>query len=555
MKARLLNGVRMSDGVHLATDVWLLEGPGPFPVLLTRTPYHRAGALRLAQVYTEWGYAYVVQDTRGKYDSEGEFYPLVDEARDGHDTLEWIAEQKWCNERIGLVGRSYLGIVQIPTASGGHEALRCIVPGVAPNSFFRDWIRYDGCFALANAVRWALTHTTCRTTPVIDHFTWDELYEQETLAAIFERAGFRSSVLKEWVEHDLYDGYWRSVDQHAMYECIRVPGMHVGGWFDHLTRGQFDAYRGISQGGATEKARQGQCVLIGPWGHSTVSARGEAHRRYGDWDFGPESDLDVLGYERRFVDYWVKGQDDAFSDEPPVKVFLMGENRWLSLGDWPSPEAESQSWYLSSGGKAWGLDGDGLLSLEPAKETPPDQYLYDPLNPTPTLGGPIYWGLSPAGPTDQRPVLAHPGVLYYCSRPVARSLAVVGEVSLELWVASSAPDTDFIAKLCVVEPSGRLTCLTVGSLRCRFRESWSEPKPLEAGIPTRVRVQMGHTAYVYPERSRIALLLTSSSYPRILPHPNTMAPTWKETSPQDARQQVFHSPRFLSRLELPVLRL
>jgi hypothetical protein len=163
--------------------------------------------------------------------------------------------------------------------------------------------------------------------------------------------------------------------------------------------------------------------------------------------------------------------------------------------------------------------------------------------------------MSPLGPVDQRPILRRPDVLTYSSAPLERSLGVVGEVNLELWIASNAPDTDFVAKLCVVEPSGRMTCLALGSLRCRYRESWREPRPLEAGTPARIRIQMGHIAYVYPERSRIALLITSSSFPRILPHPNTMAPSWMETSPRVARQQVFHGPGTLSRLELPVLEL
>ena len=199
--------------------------------------------------------------------------------------------------------------------------------------------------------------------------------------------------------------------------------------------------------------------------------------------------------------------------------------------------------------------GEGRLTLDPGQGTPPGKYRYDPRDPAPTLGGPIYWGMSPLGPVDQRPIMGRPDVLCYRSPPLERSLAVVGEVNLDLWIASSAPDTDFIAKLCVVEPSSRVTCLALGSLRCRYRASWREPSPLEAGTPARIRIQMGHLAYVYPERSRIALLVTSSSFPRILPHPNTMAPTWAETSPQIARQQVFHGPGTRSRLELPILRL
>ena len=270
MKAMLFRKVPMSDGVNLATDVWLPDGPGPFPVLLTRTPYHRRGAASRAHVLTEWGYAYVVQDVRGKYDSEGTFRPLVDEAEDGAATLDWIADRKWCNGRIGMVGLSYLGIVQVPAASSGHEALRCIVPGVAPNSFFTDWIRYDGCFALANAVRWSMTAAVCPTQPALDHFTWEQLWRQPTLEDVFERAGYECPTLRKWVSHDRYDAYWERIDQHRMYPRVNVPGLHVGGWFDHLTRGQFQAYRGIRDRGKSELARNHQRLLIGPWGHKTI---------------------------------------------------------------------------------------------------------------------------------------------------------------------------------------------------------------------------------------------------------------------------------------------
>ena len=150
MKALIFQKVPTGGGIHLATDVYLPDGPGPFPVLLTRTPYHRAGAVGAAPTYTDWGYAYAVQDCRGKYDSGGTFRPLVDEEEDGAAAINWIAEQPWCNGRIGLIGASYLGIVQIPAAACGHEALRCISPSVAPNSYFIDWARYGGCFALAN---------------------------------------------------------------------------------------------------------------------------------------------------------------------------------------------------------------------------------------------------------------------------------------------------------------------------------------------------------------------------------------------------------------------
>jgi len=549
MRAQLYQRVPNREGHRLATDVWLPDGPGPFPVLLTRTPYQRVGGAGLAKLYTDRGYAYAVQDVRGKYDSEGVFRPLVDEAPDGQDTLDWIANQSWCNGRIGTVGRSYLGIVQLPAASGGHECLRCIVPAVAPHNMFTDWIRYDGCFALANMIRWPLTHAVCPTKPPDSHFTWEELWHLRTLADVEERIGCSSPELHEWVAHDQYDEYWDAVNQENYYANITVPGFHLAGWFDHISRGQFNASRLIGERGATSLARENQRLLVCPCGHSTLG-----RREYGDWDFGPNAPLDTHAYELRFIDLWMKEIDDGISEEPPITVFLMGENRWIGLDQWPPREAKTQEWYLHSGGSAKGMGSDGRLKLEMPGDEPADAFTYDPSSPAPSWGGPLYWGMNDGlGPVDQHRLLARNDGLYYRSQRLARPIKVIGDINLDLWIASSAADTDFIAKLCVVEPSGRVICLTTGSLRCRYRDSFSEPRPLTPGEPTKLRIQMNNVAYVFPEGSRIALTVTSSSFPQILPHPNTMAPTWQETSPQVATQEILHSRGHESRLLLPVV--
>jgi len=583
MQAMLCQRVPNREGHKLAADVWLPDGPGPFPVLITRTPYHRRGGLGLARRYTEAGYAYVIQDTRGKYDSEGHFRPMVYEAEDGQALIEWVAEQSWCKGRIGLVGASYLGMVQLPAASRAHPALRCIAPAVAPNHFFHDWLRYDGAFQLANAIRWPMTHAVCPTQPQTDHFTWQELYSLGTLEEIERRAGYSAPELREWVRHDVYDEYWAALDQTLLYERITVPGLHVAGWFDHISRGQFEAYQGISATGATELARSSQRLFVGPWGHSTLGKRS-----YGVWDFGPEAELDRLAYELRFLDLWLRDVDDGFSEELPVRVFLMGANRWLNVADWPPPEAEVQRWYLHSAGEARGLGSKGRLSPEEPAQDTADGYVYDPSDPCPTWGGPLYWGLEGLGPQDQRKLLMRQDVLYYRSEPLSRPLAVMGEVNLRLWVASDAEDTDFVVKLNVVEPGGRIVCLTSGCMRCRYREMFvpraegpsggddeaagavddlrwlkgrlgrptpeqAEPRPLSKGEPALLHLQLGNLAYVFPAGSRIALTVTSSSFPRILPHPNTMAPTWQETAPRPATNQIIHSPTHPSHLLLPVV--
>ncbi|MDP6778663.1 MAG: CocE/NonD family hydrolase [Candidatus Latescibacteria bacterium] len=553
MQYRLCQKVPTEDRIQLATDVYLPDGPGPFPTILVRTPYHRVGQFGGAGAFVSRGYALVAQDCRGKYDSEGDYVPLAYEADDGKETLDWIANQRWCNGRIGMWGRSYLGIVQVPAASCGHEALKCIVPSVAPGSFFVDWLRYDGCFALANAVRWSLTSATCRNRPPFDHIDWPALWRLNTPEAIAETAGFETPVLRNWASHDVYDSYWAAVDQVPMHEHVRVPGLHVGGWFDHLTRGQFEAYAGIRDRGASDDARQGQRLLIGPWGHQTVGNTGPGHSQYGNWDFGTEADLRVMAHEFQCLDHYLKDLDNGFSTQQPVKLFLMGQNRWISLSDWPAPEAEERVLYLGSDGSANMRTGDGGLSTTEPGDAREDSYVHDPADPVPTLGGPIYWGIEPKGPVDQRPNLQRTDVLYYRGERLGSATAVVGEPEITLYVASDAVDTDFIARLCVEEASGAVTCLTLGSARCRYRDSWAAPKELVKGEVTPIRIRLTQTGYVFPEGSRIGLMVSSSDFPRIESHTNTMAPPLSGAAGQPATNSVHHGPGALSSLRLPIL--
>lgn len=551
MQPLLFRKVPAHDGIHLATDVYLPDGRGAYPVVLVRTPYHRTRYQQYGHIFSDRGFAFVIQDVRGKYDSDGQFHPLLDEASDGQVTLEWVADQRWCNGRIALWGPSYHGIVQVPAAAGGHEALRAISPSVAPASFFRDWVSYDGCFALANMIQFLLKHASTPTEPPQEHFKWDELYRLGSLDAIAQRVGFETPILREWASRDRYDEYWRSIDQELMHEKIRVPGYHAGGWFDHITRGQFSAYQGIRDRGATVEARAGQRLLIGPWGHANFLP-GPDRRRYGDWDFGPEADLVVLTQELQFFDYHLKDIDTGFADQPPVKVFLMGKNEWIGLRDWPPPRHTVQHWYLNSEGSANMRTGDGNLTLELPETSYADVFRSDPTDPVPTLGGPVYWGLEHLGPLDQNPILDRPDVLYYRSPKLIRPLLVIGDIDIELWVSSDAEDTDFVAKLCVEEPSGAITCLTFGSLRCRYRDSWGDPKPLTPGEPVLIRLQMGQTAYEFPGGARIGLIVTGSDFPRILPNPNSIASPWEPVDPVVATNQLLHGPGTASRLSLPI---
>ena len=553
MRTLLFRRVPAADGVALAANVFLPDGPGPFPAVVTRTPYHRSGHTARGAQLTDQGIAFVVSDTRGKFDSDGYFRPLVDEAADGHAMIDWVANQSWCNGKVGLWGASYLGIVQVPAASGQHEALRCISPSVAPGAFFRDWVRYDGCFALGNLITWILTHSAGRNQPPMPHFNWSDLWSLPTADAIFERIGFEAPALKTWAEHDVYDDYWKSLDQELMHPKITVPGYHVGGWFDHLTRGQFNAFRNIREHGATAAARDDQRLLIGPWGHNNVYTRGESHRNYGEWDFGHEADLAVFEHELAFLKRYLCDIDDGYSNQPRIKIFVMGANRWIGVDDWPVPGTDEQSWNLDSAGSANTLWGDGKLTRESPTHDADDSYLYDPAHPVPTRGGQVYWGNEHLGPIDQRPLLDRHDILVYRSQPLDKPTCVIGDVHLDLTIASDAEDTDFIAKLCVQEPCGRITSLLVGSLRCRYREGFDKRVPLTPGQATPITLHLSQTAYVFPVGSRIVLTVTSSEFPRINPHPNTMAKPLSGEPAQTTRNRVLHGKANPSRLRLPVV--
>ncbi len=547
MRVLLNQRVPVEPGITLATDVYRPEGPGAHPVIVMRTPYHRKGQLGIASQFVRRGYAFVAQDCRGKYDSDGVFEPLVYEANDGQKLLDWVANQSWCNGRIGLWGRSYPGIVQVPAASGGHEALRCMAPSVTPGSWFNDWIRYDGCFAHANMIRWLLQHATVRTQPSVDHFEWSSLFQSRTLSDVADRAGINSPTLEKWSRLDRYDEYWEEIDQARMHPHVRVPGYHVGGWFDHLTRGTIRSFQNIGAHGASEAARRGQRLLIGPWGHKTSG------HTYGAWDFTPEADISVLVHEMQFFDYHLKEIDNGFSALQPVKVFVVGPNRWERLSAWPPPEASLLSWHLDSNGSANMSTGNGALSLAEPQRQLADTFRYDPADPVPTRGGPIYWGVDHLGPVDQRPILDRPDVLVYRSESLAEPITVMGEIALDLHIASSGEDTDYIVKLCVQEAEGSVISLAIGSLRCRYRESWSEPKPLVPGTATPIRIELGSLAYVFPKGSRILLTITSSDFPRIQTHTNTMEPPWSRVAPVVVQNSVIHGPGTGTALHLPVV--
>jgi len=542
--------VPMRDGVELSADVYLPRDRGPFPTVLVRTPYSNNGDPLIAKgrFLAHQGYAVVLQDCRGRYDSDGVFYPLRHEAEDGCDTQEWVAAQPWCDGSIGTAGGSYLGITQWLPAPLKHPAVKCLAPRVIGTEYFDGLAYPGGAFQLNVLATWGL-RTNARTAQNISFHNWTELFRVLPLKDLDAAAGRRLPQWADWVAHSRDDYYWRPYDFRQRFGEITAPAYIMGGWYDLYAWESFQNFIGMREHGGSPEARQSK-LLIGPWPHAL-----SASRQTGDVDFGEQSVLDLDGEELRWLGHWLKGQDSGLLDEAPMRLFIMGRNVWRSENEWPLARTDYQRWHLHSRGSANSLLGDGVLAPAPPGDEPDDAFTYDPRFPAPTTGGNNCCSpdIVPWGPYDQRPVEMRGDVLCYTSAPLEADLEVTGPVHLVLYATSDAPDTDWTAKLVDVSPEGYAMNLCDGILRARYRESQSAPTLIEPGKAYEYRIRVGVTGNVFLKGHRIRLEISSSNFPRFDRNLNTGHEPGMDAELRPARQQVHHSAARPSHLILPVV--
>jgi putative CocE/NonD family hydrolase len=542
--------VPMRDGIHLSADVYLPEAHGPFPVVLMRTPYdnNQDALIQKGRRLANAGYACVVQDCRGRFDSGGEYYPFAGEAADGFDTQEWIGQQPWSNGRIGTAGGSYLGLVQWQSAPLRSRYLTCMAPRVICNDFFSGLVYPGGALQLGVLMTWGL-RTSSRTAQSIDYHNWREAFRILPLSECDAAAGHRLQFWQDWLAHPTDDGYWRAMNVAEKYGEIAVPALNMGGWYDLYASQTFDNYNGLVERGRTPEARRSK-LIVGPWAHALAAAA-----RTGDVDFGARSLADLEALETRWFDYWLKGIDNGVVDEPPIRLFIMGANAWRDEREWPLARTDWQRWYLHSQGQANTLLGDGTLSpAEPADE-PPDAFVYHPEHPVPTQGGNNCCSphIVPWGPYDQRDVEMRPDVLCYTSAPLEADLEVTGPITVVLHAATDGPDTDWTAKLVDVRPSGYAVNLCDAIVRARYRESLTDPTPLEPGRVYGYEIGAMVTGNLFRRGHRIRLEISSSNFPRFDRNPNTGQPIGQDNQTRVARQRVWHSIAHPSHVILPVV--
>ena len=566
--------ILMRDGVTTYADVFRPQAEGKVPALLQRTPYDksspasRTGAMDAIRAASH-GYAVVIQDVRGRYSSEGDFYTFFNEMNDGYDSVEWISSQSWCDGKVGMYGASYVGATQWLAAKSGAPSLAGIAPGVTASNYQEGWAWQGGAFELGFNLSWAMGSLTAANWGALSrryHFDDDdfnrllaakdgltEWFQYLPMSEMPQFKGERAPYYYDWLAHPEYDDYWKQVSIEESHADIAIPAYNFGGWYDIFMGGTIRNYQRMRELGASDLARSGQRLTIGPWIHG-----GSPPSVSGEYNFGTRAAgaaIDLMGDMLRFYDHVLLGEDNGFADDRPVRLFVMGENAWRREDEWPLSRAVETAYYLHSDGRANSLNGDGALSMETPGDQPSDSYVYNPVNPVPTVGGGLC--CDPAfmanGAYDQRWVEGREDVLVYSTPPLAEDVEVTGPVSVTLFASSSAVDTDFTAKLVDVEPSGYARNLTDGIIRARYRNPRQPAELIAPGDIIEYTIDLWATSNLFKKGHRIRVEISSSNFPRFDRNMNTGAPIGSDVEFQPALQTIYHTPEYPSRLTLPVV--
>ena len=550
VEMRLNVKVPMRDGVNLSADIYLPKARGPFPTLLIRTPYsnNTDDMIEKGRAYANRGYACVIQDCRGRWDSDGDFYPFHPDVEDGFDTQEWVGAQEWSTGKIGMAGSSYLGLVQWVSAPLRSRYLTAIAPRVICGDFYSGLVHPGGTVMLNVAITWGM-RTNGRTGQSIDYHQWSEEFHTLPLIEMDRGAGRDLDFWKDWMRHSAYDDYWAKVNVEDKWGEIAVPALNMGGWYDLYASQTFTNFNGLRLGGRTPQSRRSK-LIMGPWVHAL-----SVSRRTGEVDFGVDSMVDLDALELRWYDYWLKGIDNGVVDEPPIRLFIMGSNEWRNEQEWPLARTSWQKWYLHSGGNANTGMGDGAISTDEPGDEPDDHFTYDPRFPVPTAGGANCCSphIVPWGPQDQRPTEGRHDVLCYTSTPMEEDLEVTGPIKVVLYSATDGLDTDWTAKLMDVSPTGYAMLLCDGIIRARFRDSLSDPTLLEPNRVYEYEIDVGVTGNVFRRGHRIRIDISSSNFPRFDRNLNTGHELGADAEMRAANQTVHHSRQYPSHVLLPVI--
>lgn len=564
---RLLENVpfEMRDGILLRADVYLPKGSGKFPAILIRTPYnkeHFDQGLFSPLTYARAGYAVVVQDIRGRYASEGmwERTRMFEvEAVDGYDSVEQIALQPWSNGKVAMAGGSYLTAMQWIAAMANPPHLKAFTPyigDISPHIGPPPETGAVSFYSVANA----LPLTALDLVDKLEQ-NGEDLSElrQHLERAIrdpnwvihylpFKDIPFaRYEPIRLMLEQRLHPPSREEILKRKRYEKIRIPGMHIGGWFDQLEQAIFTNYLKVKELAGSEYARNSQHLLVGPWDHGNIRSF------LGNVEFGPSA-ADEIALKKYLIQFYDRYLMDKEIFIPYVRYFVMGRNEWRTSEEWPLPNTDWQTWFFHSGGRANTRRGDGVLNRKPPSSEPTDVFLYDPLQPVPTVGGKLLpmAGMVP-GPVDQSIIEKRNDVLCYTSDELEADLEVTGPLEICLYASTSAKDTDFTAKLTDVWPDGRSILVAEGIQRASYRNWNYEKERIKPDTVLEYTISLGHTSHVFRKGHRIRVQISSSNFPLYDRNMNTGRSMGEDVTGVIARQTIYHDEQYPSHIVLPVI--
>jgi uncharacterized protein len=567
----------MRDGVVLRADVYRPVTKTPVPVILMRTQYGKSEAqvepsrFHSPAWFASQCYIVVVQDVRGQYTSDGDFYEYIHEAQDGYDTVEWSAHLPGAVPKVGMYGSSYVGATQWLAAIAAPPALKTIVPSNTASDYYDGWTYEDGAFRLDFIEPWMIG-TIARTSAIhrkdaglvqaleqAPHqiADWLSYRPYQDFPPLRPKQADAAPYFFDAIKHSTGDDYWKIISIEKDYTRVQVPVLAFEGWYDAFLNGGLRNFAGMVQHGGTPEAKEHQRIVIGPWDHlgwgrpeSPVSPRLEA--------IGPVANSPVNELSLAWFDHFLKGIDNGVSTGPQVDYFVMGENEWHVADSWPPRGTRYESWFLQSAGHAAASTGDGVLDSSAANgpdPQPADRFTYEPWNPVPSVGGHscCLWTTSSQGQFDQSQIEKRRDILVYTSKPLSEPLEIAGPTTVVLYASTSARDTDFTAKLVDVYPDGEAINLNNGIQAARFRESLEKPTLLTAGVVYRYEIHVWPTANLFRAGHRIRLEISSSDFPQFAPNPNTGEDFGQSAAWQSAQQTILHDHEHPSALILPVV--
>lgn len=557
--------VPMRDGTLLSADIYRPKSAGKWPVIVSRDGYDPANAFTVdfGTFFSQRGYVYVINNTRGTYRSEGVFFPFIDDAwgenRDGYDAIEWAAHQPWSDGNVGMYGISYGCFTQYLQAPSRPPSLKACVPifgtsspvnfvfpcGIYHMQWHRGWA-VDMAADMALNYPHGLNRTREDATTIVTRLGEVQQEIEKWFRYIplkdFPPLQETSPWYFEHLNHPAGDPWWNQTNARVDYREIDVPMLQIAGWYEENLNAMIDTYTGLVAQGRSSTCRNGQRLIIGPWLHADTTVLPLP------LDFTDRAHIDFKETALRWFDYWLKGQENGIPDEPAVRAFLMGENRWLELDQWPPANVTYTPIYLREGtGKSeHSLNGGHLTWEAPSDHEHTDSYAYDPDDPIP---GHVISSSSPEVLRQDR----EGRMLTYTSEILRDAVTVVGPVKATLYASSSTPDTDWFVCLCDVLPDGTVVRVCGGMMKARYRNSIQHEELMEPGHIYQFEIEMTATAQTFAAGHRIRLHVTSSEFPSFDRNLNTGGTFGEEAAAQVAINTIFHDAKRASYLLLPIM--